>query len=396
MNWDPSPEIKLFREEVRAFARASVPDDIRLKFERGYRLGRDDYTRWYQILAARGWSAPAWPKEHGGPGWSPLQRLIFDDEMLLAGAPRIISAGINMLGPVLIAFGTEEQKRCYLPAILRTETWWAQGFSEPEAGSDLASLRTRAVPDGDDFIVTGQKSWSSYGHFSDRMFTLVRTDPAAKPQRGISFLMIDLNAPGVEVRPVRTIDGGTDLNEVWLDAVRVPRANLVGALDDGWTCAKYLLTLERTTIAGIGACKQQLRRARMLCAATKHGGRPLIEHPSFAERMALLEVDVMALEFTALRMLGANAESGSGAEASLLKIRGTEVRQAIYAFLLDVAGPAAVPWREEAMHLGDDDPAVAAELAPLAANYLDSRKLSIYGGTNEVQRNIAARMVLRP
>lgn len=391
MNWDAAPEIAALRDEVRSFVRDNLPADIKAKVEGGLRMECDDYTRWYRILADRGWSTPSWAPEHGGTGWTQAEKMVFEEEILVGGAPRNISAGINMLGPVLIAFGSDEQKRRYLPAIQRTETWWAQGFSEPEAGSDLASLRTRAVLDGDHFVVNGQKTWSSFAHFSDMMFCLVRTDPVAKPQRGISFLLVDLHSPGVEVRPIRTIDGGTDLNEVWFNDVRVPRENLVGELNMGWTYAKYLLGHERAGIAGIGTSKQQLHRARQLAARTVRGGRPLAEHPAFADRLAMLEIEIMALEFTAVRLLG--DKKGSGAEASFLKIRGTELRQAIYALLLDIAGPGAIAFNEAAMRLEDRDPA-RDELKALTSNYLDSRKITIFGGSNEVQRNVIAKLAM--
>jgi alkylation response protein AidB-like acyl-CoA dehydrogenase len=289
-------------------------------------------------------------------------------------------------------FGTDEQKRRYLPAIRRSETWWAQGFSEPGAGSDLATLRTSAVRDGDHFVVSGHKVWTSYAHWCSMMFALVRTDPhAAKPQEGISFLLVDLASPGVEVRPIRMLEGGTDLNEVYLDNVRVPAENLVGTLHRGWDCGKYLLGHERTGIAGIGSCKQQLARARRL--ATQQG---LDDDAVLQARLAQFEVELMALEFTALRLLSANQQSPTPAvEASMLKVRGTELRQAIYETLVDIAGPDAVPFSLEAQFLEGLDQAVTCEsLAALAANCLDSRKVTIYGGTNEVQRNLIARAVL--
>jgi alkylation response protein AidB-like acyl-CoA dehydrogenase len=385
-----------FRDEVRAFVKAKLDPKIQRKVELGLRLERDDYVAWYTLLHERGWITPGWPAEHGGPGWTPLQRHIFDEETLLMGAPRIIASGINMLGPVLIRFGTDEQKRRYLPAIRRSETWWAQGFSEPGAGSDLAAERTSAVrkrdADGEHFVVNGHKVWTSYAHWCSMMFALVRTNPdAAKPQEGISFLLIDMSAPGVEVRPIRMLEGGTDLNEVYLDNVRVPVENLVGELHQGWTCGKYLLGHERTGIAGIGSCKQQLARVRSVAAQQGIDGDPVLR-----QRIAQLEAELMALEFTGLRMLSPNQKSRvPGVEASVLKVRGTELRQAIHELLVEVAGPQAVPFEERAMTLdGATDFASPPGVASLAANYLDSRKLSIYGGANEVQRNLIARAVL--
>ena len=381
-----------FRDDVRAFVNARLDPRIKRKVELGLRLEHDDYVAWYTQLYERGWITPGWPKEHGGPGWTPLQRHIFDEETLLGGAPRIIASGINMLGPVLIRFGTQAQKARLLPAIRRSQTWWAQGFSEPGAGSDLAAVRTSAVRDGDHFVVNGHKVWTSYAHWCSMMFALVRTDPsAAKPQEGISFLLIDMTSPGVQVRPIRMLEGGTDLNEVYLDDVRVPVENLVGELHRGWDCAKYLLGHERTGIAGIGSCKQQLARARTLAAL-----QGIADDPVLRRRLAQLEAESMALEYTGLRMLSANQRSRvPGVEASVLKVRGTELRQSIHELLVDVAGPDAVPFEERAMTPdGAQDFAAAPGLASLAANYLDSRKLSIYGGANEVQRNLIARALL--
>ncbi|WP_298236426.1 acyl-CoA dehydrogenase family protein [uncultured Azohydromonas sp.] len=397
MKLEFSPADEAFRQEVRRFVQERLPARIKRKVELGLRLEHEDYVTWFRILEERGWITPGWPVEHGGPGWTPLQRYIFDEETLLGGAPRIIASGIQMLGPVLIAFGTAEQKAKYLPDIRHSNTWWAQGFSEPGAGSDLASLRTTAVlePDGRHFVVNGHKVWTSYAQWCSMMFALVRTDPnAAKPQEGISFLLIDMASPGVQVRPIRMLEGGEDLNEVFLDNVRVPVENLVGELHKGWTCGKYLLGHERTGIAGIGSCKQQLARARRL--AQQQG---LAEDPLLQARLAQFEIELLALEFTALRLLSPNQGSRVPAvEASMLKVRGTELRQAIYELLVDIAGPHAVPFDAELQRLEAlealDEPPAPAELGSLAANCLDARKLSIYGGANEVQRNLIAKAVL--
>jgi alkylation response protein AidB-like acyl-CoA dehydrogenase len=382
-----------FREEVRAFVRDNLRPDIRRKVELGLRHERDDFVAWYTRLYERGWITPSWPTEYGGPGWTPLQRTIFDEETLLGGAPRIIASGIQMLGPVLIGFGTEEQKRRYLPAIRRSETWWAQGFSEPGAGSDLAAIRTTAVRDGDSFIVNGHKVWTSYAHFCDMAFCLVRTDLDAKPQESISFLLIDMKSPGIEVRPIRMLEGGNDLNEMYFDNVRVPAENLVGELNKGWSYGKYLLGHERTGIAGIGSCKQQLQRLRTLAAQQGLGDDAVLN-----AHLAQFEIDLMALEFTGLRMLSANQQSRvPSVEASMLKVRGTELRQAIYETLVEVAGPHAVPFDEAALLdlAGAEAGAITPpELVAIAANYLDSRKLSIYGGANEVQRNLISKAFL--
>lgn len=386
-----------FRQEVRAFVREQLPSDIRRKVELGLRLEHGDYVTWFNKLESRGWLTPGWPVAHGGPGWTHLQRFIFDEECLLGGAPRIIASGIQMLGPVLIAFGTPEQKAKYLPDIRASRTWWAQGFSEPGAGSDLATLRTTAVlePDGRHFVVDGHKIWTSYAQWCSMMFALVRTDPnAAKPQEGISFLLIDMKSPGITVRPIRMLEGGTDLNECFLDQVRVPVENLVGELNQGWTYGKYLLGHERTGIAGIGSCKQQLARARQLAQRQGLGDDPLLR-----ARLAQFEIELIALEATALRLLSPGQRSRvPQVEASMLKVRGTELRQAIYETLVDIAGPDALPFSAEAQFLealdAQEDAAVPPELASVAANCLDARKLSIYGGSNEVQRNLIAQAVL--
>jgi alkylation response protein AidB-like acyl-CoA dehydrogenase len=389
-----TPEQDAFRLEVRAFVQAHLPAEIRRKVALGLRLEHADYVTWFRILQARGWLTPGWPVAHGGPGWDHVQRYIFDEETLLGGAPRIIASGIQMLAPVLLAFGTEAQKQQYLPDILNSNTWWAQGFSEPGAGSDLAAVRTTAVlePDGRHFVVNGHKVWTSYAHWCSMMFALVKTDPnAAKPQEGISFLLIDMKTPGLTVRPIRMLEGGNDLNECYLDNVRVPVDNLVGELHKGWSYGKYLLGHERTGIAGIGSCKQQLARARALADQQGLGEDALLQN-----KLMQFEVELMALEFTALRLLSAHQQSKTpGVEASMLKVRGTELRQAIFETLVDIAGPDAVPFSAEAQFLEHLDAAAQDEtLVSLAANCLDSRKLTIYGGTNEVQRNLIAKATL--
>ena len=384
-----------FRQDVRAFVAARLPADIKRKVELGLRLEHADFVTWFNILEERGWVTPGWPVEHGGPGWNHVQKYIFDEETLLGGAPRIIASGIQMLGPVLMAFGTEAQKKRYLPDIRASKTWWAQGFSEPGSGSDLASLRTSAVrgvdAEGEHFIVNGHKIWTSYAQWCSMMFALVRTDPdARKPQEGISFLLIDMATPGIKVRPIRMLEGGSDLNEVFLDNVRVPAENLVGELNKGWSCGKYLLGHERTGIAGIGSCKQQLARARRLADQQGLNDDALVQ-----ARLAQFDIELIALECTALRLLSAHQQSRVPAiEASMLKVRGTELRQGIFELLVDIAGPHAVPFSADTQFLEAleqlEHPAAPADFNALAANCLDARKLSIYGGANEVQRNLIA------
>jgi alkylation response protein AidB-like acyl-CoA dehydrogenase len=382
-----------FRQDVRAFVAAKLPSWLKRKVETGQRLEHSDYLTWFQLLYEQGWITPSWPIEHGGTGWSPLQKAIFDEETLLGGAPRVVASGIQMLGPVLAKFGTTEQKAQHLPLIRQSKVWWAQGFSETGAGSDLASLRTSAVvveatQDAEShLILNGHKVWTSYAQWCTWMFALVRTRSDGKPQESISFLLINLNSPGISVRPIRMLENGTDLNEVYLDTVKVPFANLVGELHRGWDCAKYLLGFERTGIAGIGSCKQQL--ARLKDVVLKETPPSRTEH--WQDRIAAFEIELMALEATSLRLLSANQRGlFPGVEASVLKVKGTELRQAIYAALLEAGGKSALLLDDA--YASSDEPDQC--LTMLAANYLDARKLSIYGGTNEVQRNMIARAAL--
>ncbi|WP_142810614.1 acyl-CoA dehydrogenase family protein [Tepidiphilus olei] len=384
-----------FREEVRQFIREKLPPELAAKVKSGKRLTKEDFLCWQNILSERGWLAQHWPKEYGGPGWGPVQRHIYEEEAAAAGAPWIIPFGVGMVGPVIIKFGTKAQKEKYLPRILRNEDWWCQGYSEPGAGSDLASLKTRAERHGDHYIVNGQKTWTTYAHYADMMFCLVRTDPKAKPQEGISFLLIDMKSPGVTVRPLLLLDGEHEVNEVFLENVKVPFENLVGEENKGWTCAKYLLGFERTGIAGVGQAKEWLRQLKAIAAREKNNGKPLIEDPSFRARVAAVEVELMALEMTNLRVV-ADAEKGGapGPESSMLKILGSELRQEITDLMRRAVGPYALPFFPE--YFDTDQPIdVGPEYAPpLAAQYFNHRKVSIYGGSNEIQRNIIAKMIL--
>ncbi len=396
MNLDLSPELRAFREEVRAFIRAELPADIKDKVRKGLHLGKDDYARWQKILYQRGWVAPNWPKEHGGPGWSPLERYIFDDEVGKSGAPRVVPFGLVMVAPVIMKFGTEAQKREHLPKILKSEAWWCQGYSEPGAGSDLAGLKTRAVKEGDHYVVNGQKTWTTMAQWADWIFCLVRTDPAAKKQEGISFILIDMKTPGVTVKPIITMDGGAEVNEVFLDNVRVPVSNLVGPENQGWTVAKYLLGHERTNIADIGRAKHQLARVKEIAAAERADGGALFDDPEFRERIADVELDLIALDATILRIVA--AESGGkppGAEASLLKIKGSELQQALTELLVESIGYYGFPYHPEAMEHGWNEPPIGPDYAAtLAPAYFNTRKTTIYGGSNEVQRGILAKFVM--
>ena len=387
---------RAFRAEVRAFLKEHLPADIAAKVREGKRLARADHVRWHAALNARGWLAVHWPKEYGGTGWGPVQRHIFDEECAAAGAPQIIPFGVSMVAPVIIKFGTEAQKRHFLPRILDGTDWWCQGYSEPGAGSDLASVKTRAVRDGEHYVVNGQKTWTTLGQHADWIFCLVRTDPTAKQQEGISFLLVDMKSPGVTVRPIITLDGEHEVNEVFFDDVRVPVANLVGQENKGWTCAKYLLTYERTGIAGVGMAKAALRHLKDVARRQTRAGRPLIADPAFRRRLAEVEIDLMALEMTNLRVVAAVQGGGvPGAESSILKVRGTEIRQAITDLLRRAVGPHALPFLPEALEAGSNTEPVGPEYAaPLAAQYFNRRKLSIYGGSNEIQKNIIAKMIL--
>ena len=369
--------------------------ELRVKQESGRELGREDYLAWHRILGARGWSGPAWPKEHGGPGWSPVQKFIFAEEIAAAGTVPILPFGIAMVAPVIMAFGTPEQKARFLPPILKGEAWWCQGYSEPGSGSDLASLSTKAVRDGDHYIVNGQKTWTTLAQHADWGFFLVRTDPAAKKQAGISFLLIDMTSPGVTVRPIITLDGAHEVNEVWLEDVRVPVENRVYKENEGWTCAKFLLAHERTGIAGVARSKRGLEKLRTISADELQDGVPLSQDPFFARRVAELEIDLMALEYTELRSLSREgAGKGPGPESSLLKIKGTEIQQRATELVLEAAGQYGAP------HLdGDEAGDNALPVGPkhsrgVADTYFNMRKASIYGGSNEIQRNIIAKAVL--
>ena len=392
-----SSEDLAFRDEVRAFVAASLPAALRDRVLGFRRLEREDYVTWQRILHARGWGAPGWPREHGGTGWSARQRAIFEEACFEGGAPRQMPFGLSMVAPVLMKFGSTAQRARFLPRIVSNEDWWCQGYSEPGAGSDLASLKTRAERRGDVFVVTGQKTWTSFAHWANWIFCLVRTRPEGKPQTGISFLLIDMSSRGVRVKPIRTLDGGADVNEVFLDEVVVPAANLVGEEHGGWTIAKYLLGHERTNIAGIGMCKRLLKRLKDIARNELEGGRPLLAEPLFRRRVSQLEIELLSHEWSLMRLISLEqAGKPVGTEASILKVRGSEIQQELGRLLMECAGPYALPYLPEAL-----DPLFSGETAggalrnALAAQYLDLRKVSIYGGTNEVQKNIIARSVLR-
>lgn len=394
MNLNYTPGDIEFIGQVRAFLKAQLPVEIRDKLLNGYTADPDDVRRWQRILHAQGWGGTSWPSEFGGPGWSLVQQFLFERECAVGGAPPQLSFGVKMLGPVLMRFGSPAQQQYFLPRILNGEHWWCQGYSEPGAGSDLASLKTQAVREGDYYIVNGQKAWNTLGQHADWIFCLVRTDASVKPQRGITFLLIDMKSPGITVRPTTLLDGTQEVNEIWLENVRVPVVNRVGDENQGWTYAKFLLGHERTNIAGVGLSLRELTRLKRIAGEQTRDGRPLIEDPRFRARIAQLEIELTALELTNLRVITAgHGKQTPGPEASILKIRGTQIMQAISELMVDAVGlyglpfsavpGAAAPWRP--------GPEYAA---PLTANYLNRRKLSIFGGSNEIQKNIIAQMIL--
>nr|WP_315193244.1 acyl-CoA dehydrogenase family protein [uncultured Aquabacterium sp.] len=389
-----TPEEQAFRDEVQAFLRDEVPAELTDKVRAGRHLSKADLARWHAILHARGWLANHWPREWGGTGWNAVQKFIFEHECALAYCPRTVPFGVNMLGPVLIKYGSDAQKRHWLPRILDGRDWWCQGYSEPGAGSDLAAVKTSAVKDasGEFYVVNGQKTWTTLGHHANMIFCLVRTDRDAKKQEGISFLLIDMDTPGVEVRPIITLDGEHEVNEVFFTDVKVPVANLVGEEHKGWTCAKYLLTYERTNIAGVGFSVAALARLKSVAQRVKKHGKPLAQDPLFAARLAHVEIELENMKTTNLRVIAAVAGGGApGAESSMLKIKGTEIRQELNALMRRAMGPHALAFADEDM----DGPMGAQPEAQFAtAQYFNNRKLSIFGGSNEVQKNIISKMIL--
>ena len=391
-----------FRAEVRTWLEAHLDDDLRFKVLNHRRLKKDDILRWHRTLASNGWSTVAWPVEWGGTGWTATQRHIWDEECASAGTPMVLPFGVAMVAPVIMKFGNQAQKDYYLPRIAAGTDWWCQGYSEPGSGSDLASLKTRAErvteADGDYYVVNGQKTWTTLGQYADLMFCLVRTEQTERRQEGISFLLMDMTAPGITVRPIITLDEDHEVNEVFFDNVKVPVANLVGEEGKGWTYAKYLLGHERTGIAAVGRSKRELGFLKRLASEQVKNGRPLLEDPLFAAKVAHIEIELMALEMTVLRVVSQEgAKKGPGPEASMLKIKGTEIQQGLSELMLEAAGPLAMPFDKpllESIDETDDDALVGMDVAPLAPHYFNYRKTSIYGGSNEIQKNIISQMIL--
>jgi alkylation response protein AidB-like acyl-CoA dehydrogenase len=375
MDLNYSAEELSFRDEVRSWLQKNLPADLREKVANYEHLSREDLLRWHGILAKKGWVAPAWPKEWGGTGWNVVQRYIFEEELGYVGSPPLIPFGLTMCAPVLLQFGTEEQKKRFLPRIYNGDDFWCQGYSEPGSGSDLASLKTKAVREGDHYVVNGQKIWTTLGHYADWIFCLVRTDPTVeKRQEGISFLLIDMKTPGITVRPLILMDGAHEVNEVFFDDVKVPVGNLVHKEGKGWTVAKYLLGYERMNTGRIGASKRELAKLKEFASSRN------ISDIRFKDRLSRLEVELMALEITNLRFLDQMRRTGQppGADVSMLKIKGTEIQQGLTELMMQA-----------------EDPANARELAgSLGPRYCSMRKTTIYAGSNEIQRNIIAKMTL--
>ena len=384
---------RAFQSEVQTFLADNLPDDIAAKVRLGDGLTKDMMDLWHSILNAKGWLATTWTKAFGGPGWTPVQKHIFEEECCRAYAPRIVPFGLNMLGPVLQKFGTAEQQESILPRILSGEDWWCQGYSEPGAGSDLASLKTRAIREGDEYIINGQKTWTTLGQHANKIFCLVRTSSEGKPQEGISFVLVDLDTPGIDMRPIRLIEGGHEVNEVFFTDVRVPISNLVGEENKGWTIAKFLLSHERTGIAGVGFSMQALEEVKVLAHTIRRGAKRLIDDPLFAARLAKVEIDLEAMKITNLRMLfQAQKQGAPGPETSMLKIKGTVINQELRDLARRALGPLAAPFPG---HVSDGNILFGpADTSFNAARYFNNRKTSIFGGSNEIQRNILTKTML--
>ncbi|MET9485633.1 acyl-CoA dehydrogenase family protein [Nocardia sp. NPDC006630] len=382
-----SPDEVKFRDELREFYRTEIPAEIRDRVKYGRELSREDIVTTHQILNAHGYATPKWPAQWGGRDWTPMQLHIWEDEMQLASVVEPLTFNAQMIGPVIAQFGSEELKARFLPPTANLDIWWCQGFSEPDAGSDLASLRTTAVRDGDSYIVNGQKIWTTLAQYADWIFCLVRTDPTVKKQAGISMLLFDVKSPGVTVRPIKLIDGHHEVNEVFFENVRVPADQLVGEENMGWTYAKFLLGNERTGITGVGRTKVKLGVAKEYAAQTRSGAGTLLEDPVFAARIAELENELLALELTLARVVSQPNDGKPNPASSVLKLKGSELQQAATELLLDVAGPDALPVQAEDIA----SPDWAQRSGPAYLNY---RKTTIYGGSSEVQRTIIASTIL--
>jgi len=389
-------EQEKFRLEVREFLTSAIPPKLADKIENNKPLLKEDMQNWHDILNKKGWLASSWPKEYNGTGWGVVEQFIFEDELAAANAPRTVPFGLRMLAPVLMKFGTKDQCNYWLPRILDGSDLWCQGYSEPGSGSDLASLKTSAVKCGDQYLVNGQKTWTTLAQHANMIFNLVRTSNEGKPQQGISFLMIDMNSPGIEVRPIKTIDGGHEVNEVWFSDVRVPAENLIGEENKGWTYAKYLLSHERNNIATVGISKKKLEKLKVIAKNEFRNGLPLIKDPLFAARLARLEISLLNMETTNLRVLSESEKGGDpGAESSMLKILGSEICQELDHLQRRAAGRFGRISRPEALEEGFNGEDIGPFFAHTASStYFNNRKVSIYGGSNEIQKNIITKMII--
>jgi len=380
-----------FQQEVRSFVKDNLPDHVGEKVRRGLKLAKEDVVDWQQRLNDRGWFTPHWPEELGGTNWSPTQQYLFQQEMVDGNCPGVSPFGVRMCAPVIFTFGDDEQKQRFLPGIKNSDVWWCQGYSEPGSGSDLASLQTRAVRDGDHYIVNGTKTWTTLAQWADWIFCLVRTSTEGKPQEGISFLLIDMNTPGIEVTPIITIDGSHEVNTVFFTDVKVPVENRIGEENKGWTYAKYLLGFERSNSL-TGGLKQQLRRLHRVAGEETSAAAPLADDQDYQAAIADYEIKLKTYEFLELRTL---SNTTPGAEASYLKLLGTELQQQATELLLQAVGYYGSPYIREALDYGYNEPSVGPEYAaPLAPQYFNTRKTSIYAGSNEIQRNIMSKAVL--
>ncbi len=396
MDLNYTHEEQAFQLEVRQFLAEKLPPEISGKVKSKKRLTKQDSETWHAILNAAGYLNAHWPVEFGGRGWNAIQRDIFDVEANAAGAPRVVPFGLNMLAPVLMAFGSQEQQSYHLPRILDGTNWWCQGYSEPGAGSDLASLKMSAVRDGDEYVLNGQKTWTTLGQHANWIFCLVRTSREGKPQQGISFMLVDMDTPGVEVRPIILLEGTHEVNEVWFTDVRVPAENLVGEENKGWTYAKYLLVHERSGIAGVGDALASIEHLKQIAREQKKDGKPLAEDALFAARLAEIEIDLAAMRTTNMRIMQAASDGAPpGPEVSMLKIKGTVLRQSINDLTRRALGPYAMPFVSEALDIGYNEVPIGPDYAnPVAADYFNHRKTSIYGGSNEIQRNIISKLMM--
>src|SRR5277367_4934721 len=400
MELNLSKEDAAFRDEVRAFIAENYPQEMRVPNPETD-LTKEQMLLWHRILHNKGWIAPLWPKQYGGPGWSLTQRFIWEQETSRAGTLPPLAFGVTMVGPVIYSFGTDAQKNRFLPGILSGEDWWCQGYSEPGSGSDLASLRTSAMRQGDHYIVNGQKTWNTLGQFADWIFCLVRTSTEGRAQTGISFLLIDMKSPGITVRPIIMLDGEHEINDIFFDNVKVPVQNLIGEENKGWTYAKFLLTHERSGNAGIGACKRALKKLKEIAGEQPANGKPLIEDSRFRDRIAQVEMELMALEITNLRVLSGYAkdQKALGPEVSMLKIKGSEIIQTLAELKMHALGHDALPYVREALDIkwgGNPllDTHYGSYAPPLSGQYFNQRKTTIYAGSTEIQKNIISQMIL--